>query len=65
MFGIKINFSTFVVSLLSDKITKALAITTTALLQKLLTLKEAQSLIDYLSYYARVVRLRWVFIRPL
>lgn len=35
------------------------------LLKTSLTLKEAQSLTGYLSFYAAVVRLGWVFMRPL
>lgn len=60
VFGILVNTNTFVASLPLEKISKAIEVTTKALAQKSLTLREAQSLTGYLSYCAKVVRLGWV-----
>lgn len=63
VFGILINFNTFVASLPPEKIAKAVAATKTVLSAKSLMLKEAQSLTGYLFYCAKVVELGWVFTR--
>lgn len=65
VFGIEINSNDFIASLPPEKIAKAIAATGAALLQKSLSLKEAQRLTGYLSFCAKVVRLGWVFMRPL
>ena len=65
VFGIEINSNNFVASLPPDQIANAIAVTKAALLQKAWTLKEAQSLTGYLSFCAKVIRLGWVFMRPL
>ena len=65
VFGIQIDTNLFRASLPADKIHKAISVTASALLKTSLTLKEAQSLTGYLSFCAAVVRLGWVFMRPL
>lgn len=65
VFGIEINSNTFIASLPPDKIAEAISVTKAALSQRSLTLKEAQSLNGHLSFCTKVVRLGWVFMRPL
>lgn len=65
VFEIEINSNDFITSLPREKFEKAIAATGAALLQKSLPLKEAQGLIGYLSFYAKVVRLGWVFMASL
>lgn len=57
VFGILVNTNTFIASLPPQKISKAIEVITKALAQKLLTLREVESLMGYLSYCAKVVRL--------
>lgn len=65
IFSIFINTNTFVISLLAKKITKAIKVLEKALAQKLLTFKEVQSFMRYILYFAKVVKLRWVFMKSL
>lgn len=65
VFGIQIDTNSFIASLPSDKITKAIEVTARALHQQSLLLKDAQKLTGYLSFCAKVVKLGWVFMRPL
>lgn len=65
VFGIQVDSNLFIASLPPEKIAKAVAATAAALNTKFLTLREAQSLTGYLSFCAKVVRLGWVFMRPL
>lgn len=64
VFGVQVD-RLFVASLPTKKIAKAIAVTSAALLQKSLSLEEVQRLTGYLSFCPRVVRLGWVFMRPL
>ena len=62
---IEINTNLFVAQISIDKLEKARDATKEALSKQTLTLYKTQSLTDFLSFYARVVWLEWVFMHKL
>ena len=65
VFGLEVNTNKFIVCVPTNKVICACQATSSALSQSSLTLKEAQSLTGFLSFYAQAVRLGWVFMRRL
>jgi hypothetical protein len=60
--GIEIDTNTFEARLSAEKLTKAQEITTKALSKLKLSLFDVQSLSSYLSWYAGVVRLGYIYL---
>ena len=65
VFGVQVDTIFLIASLPADKIAKAIAAASASLLQKSLSLKDVQRLTGYLCFCAKVIRLGWVFMRPL